>query len=91
LRKRITFGFDRECRVTGVNTVAPDTGNCIAARIGLVPYALCLGAVELTAVLVCCVTNHTLMLAHVENTKRFRNIYETLCLLESDNTDERQM
>jgi len=53
LRNRITFDFDRECRVTVVNTVAPDTGNCTAARIGLVPYALCLGAIELTAGMVC--------------------------------------
>jgi hypothetical protein len=74
LRNRITFGFDRECRVTGVNTVAPDTGNCITAPIGLVPYALYLGAIEMTAGLVCGIVNHTLMLAHLQNTKRFRNI-----------------
>jgi len=52
LGNRITLGFDRECTVTGVNTVAPDTGNFDAARIGIVPYALCLGAIELTAGLV---------------------------------------
>jgi len=74
LRNRITFGLGGECRVTGANTVAPDTGNCAAARIGLVPYALCLGAIELIAGLVCSIINHTLMLARLQNTKRFRNI-----------------
>jgi hypothetical protein len=35
--------------VTGVNTLASDTGNCIAALIGLVPYAVCHVTIELTA------------------------------------------
>ena len=47
--KQDNVWFLPENAVTGVNTVAPDTGNCIAARIGLVPYALCLGAIQPTA------------------------------------------